>query len=178
MKTGRRVSMAVLVRAHLRALRISFCATLFSLATVAWAHNFHAGITDISFNESTGSTEVVHTYMAHDVEALLMNAYQRQFDLSQPEDQDVLRRYVEKQFWLLGTDKARLPLRWVGMTIDAQNVVIYQEVEKTPLAKTAAIHDAVLIDFLPDQVNTVNFSEAGKLRTFTFDSRTADQPVR
>ncbi|TFW28533.1 hypothetical protein E4O92_21150 [Massilia horti] len=162
----------------MRALRATVCATLFSLAGAAWGHNFHAGITDITFNEKTGSTEVVHTYMAHDVEALLMNAYQRQFDLTQPEDQDILRRYVEKQFWLQGTDKARLPLRWVGMTIDAQSVMIYQEAEKTPLAKTAAIHDAVLIDFLVDQVNTVNFSEAGKVRTFTFDSKTADQPVR
>jgi hypothetical protein len=151
---------------------------LFSVTTTACAHSFHAGITDISFNERTGSTEIVHTYMAHDVETLLANLYQRQFDLSQPEDQDVLRKYVEKQFWLQGQDKARLPVRWVGMTIDAQSVMIYQEAEKTPLSKTAAIHDAVMIDFLPDQVNTVNLNEGGKVRTFTFESKTTEQPVR
>ncbi|MFL6673947.1 MAG: DUF6702 family protein [Massilia sp.] len=153
-------------------------AALLSITATASAHRFHAGITDISFNERTGSTEIVHTYMAHDVEALLANLYQRQFDLTQPEDQDVLRKYVEKQFWLQGADKARLPARWVGMTIDAQSVVIYQEVAKTPVSRAAAIHDEVMTDFLPDQVNTVNLDDGGKVRTFTFESKTTEQPVR
>lgn len=153
-------------------------ALVVAAAVPASAHNFHAGITDISYNERTGSTEVVHTYMAHDVEALLMNTYQRQFDLTQPEDQDVLRKYVEQQFWLAGQDKRKLPLRWIGMTIDAQSVVVYQEAEQTPLSKAAVVHDAVMTDFLPDQVNTVNVNEAGKVRTLSFDSKTSDRPVR
>jgi hypothetical protein len=143
----------------------------------AHAHNFHAGITDVSYNARTGSTEVVHTYMAHDVEALLTNMYQRQFDLSATEDQGVLRKYVEQQFALQDRDHRKLPLRWVGMTVDAQSVVIYQEAEQTPLAKTASIHDEVMTDFLPDQVNTVNINEAGAVRTLTFDGKTAEKPV-
>ena len=134
------------------------------------AHNFHAGITDISYNERTGSTEIVHTYMAHDVEALLTNLYQRQFDLSDPDDQAVFRKYVEKQFWLADKDKRRLPLNWVGMTADAQNVMVFQEVLQTPSAKVELIHDAVLIDFMPDQLNTVNLTVAGSLRTFGFSN--------
>jgi hypothetical protein len=159
-------------------LRGLAAAALVFISTAASAHSFHAGITDISFNERTGSTEIVHTYMAHDVETLLANLYQRDFDLTQPEDQDVLRKYVERQFWLQGQDKARLPVRWVGMTIDAQSVMVYQEAEKTPLSRTAAIHDEVMIDFLPDQVNTVNLNDGGKVRTFLFESTTTEQPVR
>jgi hypothetical protein len=153
-------------------------AALALVGACASAHTFHAGMTDISFNARTGSTEVVHTYMAHDVEALLTNLYQRDFDLAQPDDQDVLRKYVEKQFWLGTKDKGRLPLRWIGMTIDAQNVMIYQEAEQTPLSKAAAVHDEVMIDFLPDQVNTVNLNEAGNVRTFMFGAKTTEQAVR
>jgi hypothetical protein len=142
------------------------------------AHNFHAGITDISFNARSGSTEIVHTYMAHDVEALLANMYQRQFDLAQPDDQAVLRKYVEQQFWLQGPDKRKLPLRWVGMTVDAQSVVVFQEAEQTPLSKAALVHDEVMIDFLPDQINTVNVNDNGSIRTLDFDSKTIDRPVR
>jgi hypothetical protein len=134
------------------------------------AHNFHAAITDISYNERTGSLEVVHTYMAHDVEALLTNLYQRQFDLSDPDDQAVFRKYVEKQFWLADKDKRRLSLNWVGMTADAQSVMVFQEVLQTPAAKVEVIHDAVLTDFMPDQLNTVNLTVAGSLRTFGFSS--------
>jgi hypothetical protein len=150
--------------------RCAGAAVLAGACALAPAHNFHAGITDISYNERTGSTEVVHTYMAHDVEALLTNLYQRQFDLSDPDDQAVFRKYVEKQFWLADKDKRRLPLNWVGMTADAQSVTVYQEVVQMAAAKVEIIHDAVMSDFLPDQLNTVNLSVAGSLRTFGFSS--------
>jgi hypothetical protein len=145
-------------------------AVLAGACALAPAHNVHAGNTDISHNERTGSLEVVHTYMAHDVVALLTNLYQRQFDLSDPDDQAVFRKYVEKQFWLADKDKRRLPLNWVGMTADAQSVMVYQEVVQTPAAKVEIIHDAVMSDFLPDQLNTVNLTVAGSLRTFGFSS--------
>ena len=145
-------------------------AVLAGACALAPAHRFHAGITDISFNEHTGSLEVVHTYMAHDVEALLTNLFQRQFDLSDPDDQAVFRKYVEKQFWLADKDKRRLPLNWVGMTADAQSVMVYQEALQTPAAKVEFIHDEVMTDFMPDQMNTVNLTVAGSIRTFGFSS--------
>lgn len=156
----------------------AMAAALWSVLLAAHAHNFHAGIADVSYNTRTGSTEVVHTYMAHDVDALLTNMYQRQFDLSAPEDQDVLRKYVEQQFSLQDRDHHKLPLRWVGMTVDAQSVVIYQEAVQTPLSRTASIHDEVLSDFLPDEVNTVNINEASGVHTLTFDAKTTELPVR
>jgi hypothetical protein len=146
--------------------------------THASAHSFHAGLTDISFNEHTGSTEVVHTLMTHDVEALLANLYGRPFDLSDPDDQAALRKYVEKQFWLSGDDGQRLPLNWVGIQADTDNVLVFQEAAHTPSARVAAIHDAVLADFLSDQVNTVNLTVGGKLRTFGFTSGRPELSVR
>jgi hypothetical protein len=160
------------------AMKAVLAALLAFSCMAAQAHRFHFGITDVSFNAKTGSTEIVHTYMAHDVEALLANLYQRQFDLTQPEDEAVLRKYVEKRFWVQAADKTRLPLRWVGMTADAQRVMIYQEIENTPLSKTALVHDEVLVDFLPEQSNTLNFSENGIIRTMTFDQKNIDQGVR
>jgi hypothetical protein len=152
--------------------------TLALSSAPASAHLFHVGITDISFNARTGNTEIVHTYMAHDVEALLANLYGRQFDLTDPEDQDVLRKYVEGRFWIAGQDKARLNLRWVGMTADAERVTVFQEIEQTPLWMAGAIHDNVLVDFLPEQVNTVNLNEGNAVRTLTFDRNHQEQPTR
>ena len=151
----------------LRRILLLLCACVCISAS---AHRFHAGITDISHNERTGSTEVVHTYMAHDVEALLTALYQRQFDLSDPDDQAVLRQYIEKQFWLTDKDGRRLPLNWVGVTVDTDSVVVFQEAVRTPVVNVETIHDAVLSDFLPDQQNTVNLTANGSLRTFGFTS--------
>ncbi len=161
-----------------RGFRATLAAALACCCLAAQAHLFHMGITDVSFNPKTGSTEIVHTYMAHDVEALLSNLYQRQFDLTQPEDEAILRKYVEKQFWVQAADKSRLPVRWLGLTADAKNVVIYQEIENTPLSKVALIHDEVLIDFLPEQSNTLNVHDKGTISTLTFDRKKIDQGVR
>lgn len=158
---------------------ISLLAAILLLAGApASAHRFHAGMTDIAFNARSGSIEIVHTYMAHDIEALLANLYGRQFDLGEQEAQDALRKYMEPRFWLQGQDKGRLPLRWVGMTADPDRVVVYQEVEQTPLWKAEAIHHAVLTDFLPDQVNTVNLNEGNAVRTLTFDRNKPEQASR
>ncbi|WP_020651743.1 DUF6702 family protein [Massilia niastensis] len=161
-----------------RLLKTLGAALLLCVSAQVAAHRFHTGLTDISYNERTKSTEIIHTYMAHDIEALLANLYQRQFDLSDPEDQDVLRRYVEQQFWLKAQDGRRLPVRWVGMTIDAQSVVIYQEAEGMPVSSAAAIRQGVLVDFLPDQVNTVNLNEGGAVRSLTFMRQALEQPAR
>jgi hypothetical protein len=158
-------------------LKALLAAALLCVSAAAGAHRFHMGITEVAFNPRTGSTEIVHTYMAHDIEALLMNMYQRQFDLTDPEDQQVLRKYVEERFALKGTDNKRLPVRWVGMTADSQSVTIYQELENAPLSKTVSIRHGVLADFLPDQVNTVNLNDAGKIRSLTFTMNAPEQPT-
>ena len=162
----------------MRSLKALIAIALLLCNAAAFAHRFHAGITDISFNARTGNTEIVHTYMTHDVEALLANLYGRQFDLNEPEDQDVLRKYVEGRFWILGQDKARLNLRWVGMTADAERVQVFQEIEQTPLWKASAIHDNVLIDFIAEQVNTINLNEGNAVRTLTFGHDNIEQPTR
>ena len=132
-------------------------AALLCCSAAVSAHNYHMGLTDISYNQNTGNTEIVHTYTAHDVESLLMNLYQRQFDLGLEDDQAVLRRYIEKQFTLNSGGKT-LRLQWIGMTANADNVTIYQEIEKTQLAPGTVLRNSVLTDFLPTQINTVNIA--------------------
>jgi hypothetical protein len=158
-------------------LRALLLALALGCTAPAWAHRFHVGIAEISHNERTGSLEVVHTYMSHDVEALLANLYQRQFDMSDPDDQAVFRQYLERQFWMTGA-AGRLPLKWVGMTADTENITVYQEAPATPLAQARAIHHAVMSDFLSDQINTVNIKDGPDTRTLTFDRAHPDQPLR
>jgi CHAT domain-containing protein len=159
-------------------IRTLLAVALAACSIVVQAHQFHFGITDVSFNPKTGSTEIVHTYMTDDIDALLSNLYQRQFDLTQPEDEAILRKYIEKRFWTQAADKRRQPIRWVGLTVGAENVVIYQEIENTPLSATALIHDEVLIDFIAEQSNTLTVHDNGMIKTLTFDRKKIDQGVR
>jgi len=159
-------------------VRLALALLLCGACAFAQAHRFQAGLAEISFNHNSGSVEVVHTYMAHDIEALLAGIAGRQVDLSQPEDEAMLRAYVEQRFYLQGTDGARLPLKWVGMQAGVDSVVVYQELEKTALAQVALVHDEVLSDVLPRQANTVNINTDGAVRSLTFDAKTRERRIR
>lgn len=163
--------------------KLALCAALLFGGAAAHgpaaAHNYHMGITDISYNANTGSTEIVHTYTAHDVEALLANLYQRQFDLGQPEDQAVLRRYIEKQFSITAGGQ-RLALQWVGVQANAASVTVYQELPKAALPPGAVLRHMVLSDFIPGQLNTVNIAAAPSglaAQSLTFSAATPERPL-
>ncbi|WP_343729827.1 DUF6702 family protein [Duganella sp.] len=159
----------------MRLLRPVVAIMLAAASMTSHAHNFHMGIADISYNQRTGSTEIVHTYTAHDLATLLTNLYGRQFDLGRVDSEAPLRRYVEKQFTVADINGKRLPLQWVGVKVDADSVVIFQEIPATRLAKGSRIHNALLIDFLPSQKNTVNLQTDGTIKTLFFDQDSIDQ---
>ncbi len=157
--------------------RLAACAALVLGTGAAQAHNYHMGMADIGFNAATGRTEIVHTYTAHDIEALLANLYGRQFDLGLEEDQDVLRRYVERQFAITAAGKP-LALQWVGIKASADTVTIFQQFDAA-LPSGAMLRDAVLTDFMPRQINTVNIgANAGRAATtLTFTATQREQQL-
>lgn len=161
-----------------RAARLLLVAALCCGAAPAFAHRFHIGLAEIGFNAKTGSVEVVHTYMAHDIEPLLASLAGRSIELGSAEAEQLLRTYTEARFYLLDANKARLPLKWVGMAANVDNVVIYQELPATTLDKVERVHDDVLTDLLPRQANTVNVHLDGQLKTFEFDAKTVERRLR
>ena len=54
-----------------------------------------------------------------------------------------------------------LPLKWVGLKVDPNSVIVFQELEQRLLPEQVSIRQAVLTDFLLDQVNTLNITKNG-----------------
>lgn len=154
--------------------KAAFAAAL--VTATAMAHNYHMGLADIGYNADTGNTEIVHTYTAHDVEALLTKLHGRQFDLGLEEDQEALRRYLDKRF-VLTVNGRRVPLQWVGIKASADTITVYQQIDRTALPSGAVLANGVLTDFLPGQINTVNVGgNAGRAAaTLTFTAAKGEQ---
>jgi hypothetical protein len=158
--------------------RLLLAAALCCASAGALAHRFHTAITDLSHNDKTGSVEVVHTLMAHDVDALLAARAKRQVDVADADGEALLRKYVDEHFYLTGADGKRLPLKWVGLTAGVESVVVYQELEQAPLASVARVHNDILADFLPNQANTLNVRENGTTRSQSFTRKNSDQALK
>ena len=158
--------------------RLILAAALCCASAAALAHRFHTGITDLSHNDKTGSVEVVHTLMAHDVDALLALRARRQIDVAEPDGEALLRKYIDAHFYLLDADGKRLPLKWVGLTAGVESVIVYQELEQTPLAAVARVHHDILTDFLPNQANTLNVRAGGEIRSQSFSRKNSEQALK
>lgn len=161
-----------------RARRLLLGALLCGACAGALAHRFQIGLTEIVFNERTASTEVVHTYMTHDIEPLIATLAGRAVDLGSPEAEQLLRAYIDKKFWLAGVGKERLPLKWVGMGVNVDSVIVYQEAPGVKLEQVAHVHQEVLTDQLPRQSNTVNVRIDGEMRSLEFDIKTVERRLR
>lgn len=165
------------MKAMRRLMYVASLATAALLAGPAAAHNYHMGIADISYNARSGSTEIVHSYTAHDLATLLSRQAGHNVDLGQAGSEALLRRYTEKQFYLEGRSGKRLPMAWIGMKVDADTVVIFQEIAGARLAPGTRIHQGVLMDMIPEQKNTVNVQGAGAVSTLVFDRERQEQMV-
>ncbi|MES2900538.1 MAG: DUF6702 family protein [Pseudomonadota bacterium] len=158
--------------------RAVLAALLVCASGAALAHRFNLGLTELSFNAASGNVEVVHTYMSHDLDAMLAALHKRQVDLAQPADEALLRDYIQARFQLLGADRKVLPLKWIGVSLSTESVVIYQELEASTLAAVAQVRNQVLVEFLPRQINTVNIRQDGQIRTLSFDRKNAERRLR
>ena len=158
--------------------RALLAAMLLGASGAVLAHRFNIGLTELSYNPASGNVEVVHTYMSHDIDAMLASVHRRQLDLAQAGDEALLRDYIEARFQLLGPDQKRLPLKWVGVSLSTDSVVVYQELEARPLDDVALVRNQVLVEFLARQVNTVNLRQDGQIRSLTFDRKHAERRVR
>ncbi len=152
------------------------------LASIAWspalAHEFHVSISDISFNPRTANTEVVHTLVLHDVETAFWLEHGRRFDAANPQDEALLKAALDKTFVLHTAAKVRLPLRWVGISAEADTLTIYQELPRTRIAPGTTLQHRVLMAHFPLQTHTVNVRLDGRTRTLKFDRKSEALPLK
>lgn len=156
-----------------RALFVACC-----MVGKASAHDFHVGMSDVQFNPRSGNTEFVHVLSLHDLDAAMRVLHQRALDFSRKEDEALLQAYVEKTFFLETANKKRLPLRWVGISSDTQNLTIYQELTGQQLNSTNVMQHAMMMEVFADQTNNVNLRLKGQIKTLLFDRSLLRQSLR
>ncbi|MEX1199041.1 MAG: DUF6702 family protein [Pseudohongiellaceae bacterium] len=133
------------------------------------AHQQKAAITQIQFNERSGSLEVMHRFYLHDAEHAVRRLLDPAADIiANEQTRQQFAEYVAGKFTLYREDGSPLPLRLLGQEADGQFFWVYQELPvDAPPARVTARHDA-LRDLWPEQVNTVNIQLDGTIRTLTF----------
>ena len=143
-------------------------------ASLSFAHEKKAALTDIFFNERTGNLEVAHRFILHDAEHTLHKATELKGDLARSNAaQAAFAKYVAGRFALRLNDKDRLKLTLVGQELDRGYLWVYQETKiPDPLSTSFLIENTILQDVVKGQVNTVNVRYGKHVSTFVFTANT------
>lgn len=141
-------------------------------ASTASAHTFFEGLVSVDVNPRSKHVEIVHSYTAHDLTALLMEQTQLAINLEHPEHEALLRDYIEQHFVLRANGK-KLALAWVGVQLTPQTIEIFQELSAPPPLASIEVQNDVLRSALQQQINRVNFSQGECRGSVVFDRDSA-----
>jgi len=135
------------------------------------AHRAPGSLTTIKWNEESGRTEVIHRLHTHDAE-LGVGEFRDIPDLSveDVEGRAHIALYVEKHFHIKSDEKA-LPLELVGAELSGNYILVYQEFPDR-LPQSILIHDSILRETFPTQMNQVNIEDGDTVHSLVFTTDT------
>ncbi|PCI50878.1 MAG: hypothetical protein COB49_03370 [Alphaproteobacteria bacterium] len=141
------------------------------------AHRFYASFTQIDLRQKNRTIEITHRLFTHDVEDFLRSKLGNSSSLTNAEIEPVLKEFVEGSFALFDGQGVRLPLTWVAMDYEIDDVHIYQEAPLPRDLLELTIINRLFMDLFDDQKNTVNVEWNEQIRTRIFVKGNEQQKV-
>jgi len=138
------------------------------LAPPALAHRAQTVLTTVMWNAGAMTLDVMHRLHAHDAELCLAQKNGgAQIDISVLQSQAQLMMYVEGAFGLTDGGKA-LALSPLGLELQGEAVLLYQECRLAEPPRDLAIDHRILRDVFENQTNLVNVRLGQRTRTLLF----------
>lgn len=124
-----------------------------------FSHPFFVSVTEIKHNQTNHSLEISCKMFSDDLEKALEKQYHVQLDLIKPTDKTQINKliydYVKKHL-LISTDGKALNLTYIGYEIQDDGVWSYFEVKGVNAVKQINIHDDLLYEQHPEQINMMH----------------------
>jgi hypothetical protein len=145
---------------------------LLCLVAPAHADRQPGSLSTIKTSPASGNIEIIHRLHNHDAELGVITVHgDRSQTLDKLEGRARLALYVEARFIIAEAIDdaigAPLTLELIGAELDGEFILVYQEYSGK-LPSRIAVQDGILRDVFPEQINQVNISIAGHIRSLTF----------
>lgn len=141
---------------------------LFCVTPAAQAHRQHISWTSISWNERTGSLEIVHRFHQHDVQIYLNRFVGKAVSATDLKGHAQFAVYLSNHFQIRVKPEITASVDLLGAELESQYMMVYQEIALKEPPMVLDVHAEILMDQFPDQVNMVNIDIKGTKRTMRF----------
>jgi len=131
-------------------------------------HEFYLSVTEIAYSKEQKNLQIVTRVFLDDFEKVLRERYSDNIRLSQENEEGQVRtsikEYLSKKLQI-STDKEKLQLNYLGKEYDADQIVMYLEIEEVEDFSQIFIKNAILFDLLDDQKNIVHVKVKNKTKS-------------
>lgn len=135
---------------------------MFQLLLISWFYFFHpffVSVTEIKQNQTNHSIEISCKMFSDDLEKALEKQYHVQLDLIKPADKAQINKLIDdyvKKHLIIRADGKVLNFAFVGYEIQEDGVWSYFEVKGINAVKQVNIHDDLLYEQHPEQINMMH----------------------
>ncbi|MBZ9728859.1 hypothetical protein LB467_04105 [Salegentibacter sp. JZCK2] len=132
------------------------------------AHEFYLSVTEIEYNNEEQSLQIITRVFIDDFQNVLNERYDADIQLSQEEEKgavtDNISKYLTQKLRLNANDQD-LQLNYLGKEYDADQLVLYIEVENVASFNQIEVTNEILTDLFDDQKNVVHVKVNGKTKS-------------
>lgn len=132
------------------------------------AHEFYLSVTEIEYNNEEQSLQIITRVFIDDFQNVLNERYDTDIQLSQEAEEGAVTEHISKylsQKLRLKTNGEDLKLNYLGKEYDADQLVLYIEVENVASFNEIEVTNEILTDLFDDQKNVVHVKVNDKTKS-------------
>jgi len=140
-------------------------------------HPFYVSVTEIKQNPANHSIEISCRMFYDDLEKALEKQYRVQLDIVKPKDKTQINKLINdyvKKHLMIRVDGKALNLNYVGYEIQEDGAWCYFEVKGIELVKQVDVHDDLLYEQHPEQINMMHVIVGNQRKSTKVDNPDAD----
>ncbi|MBZ9630712.1 hypothetical protein LB465_07960 [Salegentibacter sp. LM13S] len=132
------------------------------------AHEFYLSVTEIEYNNEEQSLQIITRVFIDDFQNVLNERFDADIQLSQEAEEGAVAENISKylgQKLRLNANGEDLQLNYLGKEYDADQLVLYIEVENVASFNQIEVTNEILTDLFDDQKNVVHVKVNGKTKS-------------
>jgi len=141
-------------------------------------HPLHLSITEMEYNATNNSFELIHKIFVDDLEDAIFASEKVRLFIGTPKEhpnaEKYISQYIEKNYKINSSNK--LTANWIGYTFkDVQTLWVFREITNLPANGQGQIKCTFLFEHFPDQKNIIYYKHPQySKQTFVFNAGNYD----
>ncbi|MCO4291959.1 hypothetical protein NF867_03675 [Solitalea sp. MAHUQ-68] len=134
----------------------------------ASSHKFYTSMTQMEYNTSSKSVEIIMNVFWDDIEVALSKIQKKTIKAETPNFDTYLKSYLQQTFQLKNSNRQLKPFTFVGKEIKGETMSVYLEIPLPEGLNNTELTQAVLINDFNTQTNIVNIISGSAHKTLLF----------